>query len=48
MFGLICYPIVKALIDLSTFQFDGSHTTYKQGGEAVGYQYRKSCKGIIA
>ena len=38
----------KQLIDLSTSQFDGSLTPCKQGAEAVGYQYRKSCKGIIA
>ena len=34
----------KHLIDLSTAQLDGSHTPSKRGGEAVGYQGRKSCK----
>lgn len=34
----------KHLIDLSTSQFDGSHTPCKRGGESVGYQHRKSCK----
>jgi transposase len=34
----------KHLIDLSTAQFDGSHTPCKRGGEAVGFQKRKSCK----
>jgi transposase len=34
----------KALIDISTTQFDGTHTPCKRGGEAVGYQNRKSCK----
>jgi len=39
--------IVKAykfLLDLSTSQFDGSHTPAKRGGEAVAYQGRKKCK----
>jgi transposase len=34
----------KHLLDLSTTQFDGSHTPCKRGGEQVGYQGRKSCK----
>ena len=34
----------KHLIDLSTSQFDGSHTPCKRGSESVGYQHRKSCK----
>ena len=34
----------KALIDLSTAQLDGSHTTAKRGGDSVGYQGRKSSK----
>lgn len=34
----------KHLLDLSTAQFDGSHTPCKRGGESVGYQGRKSCK----
>lgn len=34
----------KRLIDLSTAQFDGTHTPCKRGGEGVGYQHRKSCK----
>ena len=34
----------KHLLDLSTAQFDGSHTPCKRGGESVGYQARKSCK----
>ena len=34
----------KYLLDLSTAQFDGSHTPCKRGGESVGYQARKSCK----
>jgi len=32
----------KHYLDLSSAQFDGSHTPAKQGGEAVGYQGRKS------
>jgi transposase len=34
----------KHLLDLSTTQFDGTHTPSKRGGESVGYQNRKSCK----
>ena len=34
----------KHLLDLSTTQFDGSHTPCKRGGERVGYQGIKSCK----
>lgn len=30
-------------LDLSSIQFDGSHTPAKNGGDAVGYQGRKSC-----
>jgi len=34
----------KSKLDLSTLNFDGSHTPAKRGGEAVGYQGRKKCK----
>lgn len=34
----------KYLLDLSTAQFDGSHSPAKRGGEAVAYQGRKKCK----
>jgi transposase len=34
----------KHLLDLSSTQFDGTHTPCKRGGESVGYQGRKSCK----
>lgn len=34
----------KKLLDLSTAQLDGTHTLAKRGGEAVGYQGRKSAK----
>lgn len=34
----------KHLLDLSSIQFDGTHTPCKRGGERVGYQHRKSCK----
>jgi transposase len=34
----------KFLLDLSTAQFDGSHSPAKRGGEAVAYQGRKKCK----
>lgn len=34
----------KSLLDLSSVQFDGSHTPAKRGGEAVGYQGRKAAK----
>ncbi len=34
----------KKLLDLSSMQLDGSHTTARQGGEAVGYQGRKKAK----
>jgi transposase len=30
-------------LDLSSIQFDGSHTPSKNGGDAVGYQGRKAC-----
>ena len=33
-----------AYLDLSSVQFDGSHTPAKNGGDAVGYQGRKACK----
>jgi transposase len=31
-------------LDLSSVEFDGSHTPCKNGGDAVGYQGRKACK----
>ncbi len=34
----------KQYLDLSSVQFDGSHTPAKRGGEAVGYQGRKASK----
>jgi transposase len=34
----------KFLLDLSTSEFDGSHTPAKRGGQAVAYQRRKKCK----
>ena len=34
----------KFLLDLSTAQFDGSHSLAKRGGSAVGYQRRKRGK----
>ncbi len=34
----------KCHLDLSSVQFDGSHTLAKRGGEAVGYQGRKSAQ----
>lgn len=34
----------KQWLDMSTVQLDGSHTPAKRGGEAVGYQGRKSAK----
>lgn len=34
----------KQFLDLSSTQIDGTHTPAKRGGEAVGYQGRKSCK----
>jgi transposase len=34
----------KSIIDLSSAQFDGTHTPTKKGGENVGFQGRKSCK----
>lgn len=34
----------KAYLDMSSVQLDGSHTPAKRGGEAVGYQGRKSAK----
>ena len=30
-------------LDLSSVEFDASHTPAKNGGDAVGYQGRKSC-----
>jgi hypothetical protein len=34
----------RECIDLSSAQFDGSHTPARRGGEAVGYQGRKASK----
>jgi transposase len=34
----------KFKLDMSSIQFDGSHTLAKRGGEAVGYQNRKKSK----
>lgn len=34
----------KAYLDMSSVQFDGSHTLAKRGGEAVAYQRRKKGK----
>ena len=34
----------KASLDMSSVQFDGSHTPAKRGGEAVAYQSRKKTK----
>jgi len=34
----------RVLLDLSSVQLDGSHTTAKRGGQAVGYQGRKASK----
>lgn len=34
----------KTCLDMSSVQLDGSHTPAKRGGEAVGYQGRKSAK----
>lgn len=31
-------------LDLSSVEFDGSHTPAKNGGDATGYQGRKACK----
>ncbi len=36
--------IHKSTLDMSSVQFDGSHTPAKRGGEAVGYQRRKKSK----
>jgi hypothetical protein len=34
----------KSVLDLSTIQLDGTHTTVKRGGEAVEYQGRRKCR----
>lgn len=34
----------RRLLDMSSVELDGSHTRVKRGGEAVGYQGRKSAK----
>ena len=34
----------REYLDLSSVEFDGSHTPAKNGGAAVGYQGRKACK----
>lgn len=34
----------RKYLDLSSVEFDGSHTPAKNGGDAVGYQGRKACK----
>ena len=36
--------INKSILDMSSVQFDGSHTPAKRGGEAVAYQARKKTK----
>ena len=36
--------INKSMLDMSSIQFDGSHTPAKRGGEAVAYQHRKKTK----
>jgi transposase len=33
----------RQYLDLSSIEFDGSHTPAKNGGDAVGYQGRKAC-----
>lgn len=33
----------RQFLDLSSAEFDGSHTPAKSGGDAVGYQGRKAC-----
>lgn len=33
----------RQFLDLSSIEFDGSHTPAKNGGDAVGYQGRKAC-----
>ena len=33
----------RAFLDMSSVEFDGSHTPAKNGGDAVGYQGRKAC-----
>jgi len=34
----------RRFLDMSSVEFDGSHTPAKNGGDAVGYQGRKACK----
>ena len=34
----------KSILDMSSVEFDGSHTLAKRGGQAVGYQGRKKAK----
>lgn len=34
----------RQFLDLSSVEFDGSHTPAKNGGDAIGYQGRKACK----
>ena len=33
----------RQFLDMSSVEFDGSHTPAKNGGDAVGYQGRKAC-----
>ena len=33
----------RKFLDMSSVEFDGSHTPAKNGGDAVGYQGRKAC-----
>ena len=33
----------RQFLDMSSIEFDGSHTPAKNGGDAVGYQGRKAC-----
>ena len=40
----VLLSIHKPGLDMSSVQFDGSHTTTKRGGDAFGYQSRKKSK----
>lgn len=41
---VVVLDLCRQLLDMSSVEFDGSHTPAKQGGQQVGYQGRKKAK----
>ncbi|MEQ9445219.1 MAG: transposase family protein [Rhodospirillaceae bacterium] len=44
MLWIAVLNLCRQLLDMSSVEFDGSHTPAKQGGQQVGYQGRKKSK----